>query len=440
MRPEIQPRWGPRWLFPTSELGLRRRNRVLALLFVALAALLVGRALRKDGGVLVRNREFGQRFLAGHDPYEDPVRGHRIHGPYPPSLALVAAPLALVPEPAARLGWALAQVACLLLLYRASRRSLQRLWPEAARDAPVYFTAGLLLTSRFLLRDTAGGGGNTIVLTLAWLGVEAALARAPLHRTWLLGLSWAIKPTLAPLALLLLARRRFAGLGFAGATALFCALLPALFHGPEPSLTRYLELETRWVQDVLRFVAVEDLHGTAEIPDGMPAAENAMNQSLRAAVFRLLRPPGASGAPDVHIVTMSAAFASGLARALGLLLVIVSAWTAWRARSPRAEQLAALAFLALAFLISPISWKAHAIVLLPALIGLAAIAHIERRRGLALALASYWLSGNLLSQELIGRSGKTLLQAISLVTWLNLALFVVLLVQASSQRSNASNE
>jgi len=426
--------------FPSSDSARRRRDRLLALAFGLLAVVLVARAVRKDGGVLVRNREFGQRFLAGQDPYEDPVRGHRIHGPYPPSLALVAVPLALVPESVARIGWALAQVASLALLYRLSRRALARAWPETERDAPVHFVLGLLLTSRFLLRDTAGGGGNTIVVALAWWGVDAALARAPAWRAWPLGLSWAIKPHLAPLALLLVLRRRFGALAAAGVAALVAALLPALFHGDEPSLARYVDLEARWVRDVARFVAVEDLHGTDEIPDGMPAAENAMNQSLRAAVFRLLRPPGVSGAPDVHVVTTSAFTASMLARGLSLALVALAAWIAWRARGPRGEQLAAWSFLPLAFLLSPISWKAHAVVLLPALVGLAAVARGERSRALALGLCAYWFFGNALSQELVGREAKTWLQAVSLVTWLNAALFAVLVAQARSQRSNASNE
>lgn len=429
-----------RWLFPTDPAGRRRRDRVLAALFVVLGVVLVARASAKEGGVLVRNREFGERFLAGQDPYQDVERGERIHGPYPPSLALVAVPLALVPEPAARAGWAVLQVASLALLYRLSRRALRRRWPEAAPHAPVYFAVGLLATSRFLLRDAAGGGGNTIVLALAWLGVDAALAREPAWRSWPLGLSWAIKPHLAPLGLLLLLRRRTGAFAVAAVAAVAAAFLPALFHGPEPSLTGYVELQARWVRDVARFVAIEDLHARAEVPDGMPAARNAMNQSLRAAVFRLLRPPGESGAPDASVVTTSAAAAGGIARAAMLALVALGAWAAWRARSDRAEHLAALAFLPLAFLVSPISWKAHAIVLLPALAGLAALAHVERRRGLALGLALYWLLGNALSQELLGRDGKTWLQAISLVTWLNVALFLVLVAQALSQRSYASNE
>src|SRR5262249_57992807 len=116
-------------------------NRVLATLFVVVLVALVARAARKEGGVLERNRDFGARSLAGEDPYEDVASGQRIHGPYPPSFVLVAAPLAVVPERAARIAWACAQAGALLGLWFLLRGWARTYWPERAEHASVFFAA-----------------------------------------------------------------------------------------------------------------------------------------------------------------------------------------------------------------------------------------------------------------------------------------------------------
>jgi hypothetical protein len=122
-------------LFPGAEVSRRRRDALLALLFALALALLVARAARKQGGVLERNQAFGARFLAGADPYFDPALGHRLHGPYPPSLALVAAPLALLPEGVARVAWALAQVAALVRALAHDAALDAEYWPSLAVHA-----------------------------------------------------------------------------------------------------------------------------------------------------------------------------------------------------------------------------------------------------------------------------------------------------------------
>ena len=54
---------------------MSRRDRILRLLFVVLCVALCLRAMRKEAGVMELNRGFGERFLAGEDPYLDLAAG-----------------------------------------------------------------------------------------------------------------------------------------------------------------------------------------------------------------------------------------------------------------------------------------------------------------------------------------------------------------------------
>jgi len=408
--------------FPATPAARRRRDRILAVLGVLALLFLVGKSARKEAGVIVHNQEFGARFLAGEDPYDDPALGHRVHEPYPPSYALVCAPLSLLPLPVARVVWTLTQGAALFVLYRLLRRRLALLWPAVAPHAPVLYAGALLLVSRYLLRDMAAGGGNLLYLTLAMAGLELALS----GRRWRAGLPIAlglvVKPSLAPLLLFYAARGRWRTLVASLAVAAVLFVLPGAYYG----MARYGELAHRWSADVLRFATLDDLHDASMVPEGLPPPRAAMNQSLREAIHRLLRPPGDTGARDVHLVTTSPATAAWCARLLSLALVTAGLVVAGRARSGRAEWLAALTFLPLACLLSPITWKAHCVVLLPLFFVLLAVVRDDPRlRPLLAFLVVYYLACDLLSEEIVGKGAKNDLQALSIVTWGSLALFVV---------------
>jgi hypothetical protein len=153
-----------------------------------------------------------------------------------------------------------------------------------------------------------------------------------------------------------------------------------------------------------------------------------MNQCLREAVHRCLRPPGDSGVADVHVLEVSPRAASWIARALSLALVLIVSATARAARDRRQEWLAGLAFLPLALLCSPVTWKAHHVVLLPVFYALSCLAFEPggRARWLRWFLSGYWFTCDLLSREVIGGPARDLLQAMSLVTWADIALLSVL--------------
>jgi hypothetical protein len=413
-----------KFLFPTEPAARRRLARGLALLALALAIFLIARAVRKEGGVIELNRAFGARFQAGLDPWWDVERGRRVHGPYPPSLAWIAVPLSWPPLLLARGLWAALQIGALAAMFGMLARRARESFPTVAPHCAVLFAASLLLVSRFLLRDFAGGGGNLIYATLALGGLELALCNRALVSGIPLGLSLALKPNLAPFVLFLLLRRRFQAAASALGFALLFFWLPALSFGP----ARYAELASEWAGGVVQYAALEDLHESALVPEGLPRAENGMNQSLREALQRLLRPPGDSGAVDVHVIETSAANAAWIARGLSLLLLGFVAWTALRARGARAEWLALLAFFPLSLLLSPITWKSHHVSLLALFFGLccAGLERARSARGLWIFLALYWFACNLLSEDVAGREAKRVLQAVSIVTWFDILLIAAL--------------
>lgn len=410
------PRAGLRWLLPEDPERRRRRDRILLVLGLVLAAVLVARAARKQDGVLARNQEWGARFLERQDPYEDVVHGGRLHGPYPPSYAIVCAPLSILPETPARLVWAVAQVGALAASFLLLRRWLARGWPQVAPHASVVYAAALVLTSRYILRDMAGGGGNLLYATAVLWGIEHALAGRSLAGGLLVALPLALKPNLAPLVLALPLRGRWPALGVAVVATAALAWAPSAWFGAEA----WAGLWRRWIADVAAFARVEDLSRADLVPAGFPV-DDGMNQSLRAASGRVeaaLRDAGGSARPP--------SIAALAARVASLVLMGVAAWTCWRARGARGELLGLLALVPASLLASPITWKAHHATLL-LLFGLLAATAIERRRWSALAafLGLYWFACGLLSEEIVGKAGKQALQSASVVTWATIVLLAV---------------
>lgn len=410
------------FFFPSDAAARSRRDRALLWIAAILAVVLVVRAALKNDGVLVRNQEFGARFARGEDPYFDPARGHRIHGPYPPSYALVTVPLSWLPTTPARVAWASLQIGALVAAFVLVRRWLRRAWPDEAPHASVVYALALLLASRFVLRDMAGGGGNLVYATCALWGIELALAHRDLLAGFLIGVPLVLKPNLAPLVLVLVFRGRWRALIATVAFTLTLFWIPALVFGVDA----YAALASRWFGDVASFARVEDFGDAAQVPGGFPVSDSTMNQSLREALDRAL-----GGEHDL---------AAWIARSLSALFVAIAAWFVARARGARAELLAVLAFVPLSLLISPISWKAHHAALLPLFAVLVAAA-IETTRGksrrwLQVVLVVYYVSCALLSEELVGKSFKNTLQAISVVTWGALALFVVAIALSRSTRES----
>ncbi len=412
------------WLLPEDEGARKRRDRVLAFLAVVAMVLLVARAARKEAGVLVNNQEFGARFLDGDDPYIERATGFREHGPYPPSYVLVCAPLSLAPTRIARVGWALLQCAALAWLFVLTRRRLRDTWPGAAPHTSVVFAAAILLVSRFLLRDMAAGGGNLIYATLALTGLEFSARGKPGRAGFSMALGLVAKPNLALFSLFYLLRRRWRTLLWAGVLGGLLLCLPALHYG----VSRYASLVQRWCVDVAAFSSLEDLHDPELVPAGMPLSQNAMNQSLREAVSRAMRPSQEASVPDVNLMVASPRAAAWAARLVSLALLLATIAVTLRSRTPRAAWLAGCSFFVLSLLLSPITWKAHCVALLPVFVALVAETFTKPRpRWLLGFLGVYYVVCDLGNEELFGKSSKMLLQAFSVVTWANVILLLLVL-------------
>ncbi|MCA8951028.1 MAG: DUF2029 domain-containing protein [Planctomycetes bacterium] len=357
-----------RWLWP--------------LLWTVLAIALVARATSRDAtrGVILDHLEFGRRLLAGDDVYgpwrsdpDAPVRP--LHAPYPPSYGLLTAPFAavdaLLGTRAARFCWALAQIAALAGIGWSLRRLTAGRAPAEAGSAWWHrlWLITFVLGARFILRDTHGGGGNLINVAFCLLAFVAAEGgRAGLAGA-LLGFSLATKPTqlwLLPVLLLLGHRRTVLWAVVAGVAAAGLTLLLQRFDvGPW----------LRWIEGSWSIATQRD-------PWADPALEfppfEWMNQSLRFAVARWFGsvPPGFAARVEWGIAPpglgLGVAAVGALARGLALALLAVLLVACHRRRGdPAARMWLFAGALVLSLLLSPLSWKAHHVALLPVLFLLA---------------------------------------------------------------------
>src|SRR5689334_5168622 len=190
-----------------------RRRWIWWLVWLLVAAAIAARAAsrKETRGVLLDHLEFGRRLVAGEDVYgpwksdpDAPVRP--LHAPYPPSFGLLCAPFAgidaIAGRRAARLAWVLLQLGCLAVCALVLRDLIAPRAPPA-EGVPAdrwrwqwLWLGGLVLTLRFVLRDTHGGGGNLINVALALLALrDAENGRERAAGAWL-ALSLVTKPVL----------------------------------------------------------------------------------------------------------------------------------------------------------------------------------------------------------------------------------------------------
>lgn len=424
-----------------------RTKTVWLVLWLALAAMLVVRATRRPEarGVILDHLEFGRRLLHGEDVHgpwrsdpDAPVRP--LHAPYPPSFGLLTAPFSLVADTlgirAARAAWALLQVGCLAAAALVLRRRLQPRAPPDARPSywHLLWLGTFVLGSRFVLRDTHGGGGNLVNLALCLLAFDDA-ERGRHRRAGLwLGLSLATKPTQVWLVLAFLAFGRFRAVGWTiatGAVAVFVTLLLQRFD-----LAPWL----RWLEGTWCFSTQAD-------PFAVPAFEfpqfEWMNQSLRCALARWFGdvPPQFAakvtlGLPDgLGLGIGTVAWITRLASLwlLGWLLVAV-----WRARATAGARLQVFAAaLVLSVLLSPLSWKAHHVALLPLVFLLLQHAVAHRSRGTWLLLALWAAVCCLPGQDLVGEAIEEWLNSAYVITFWDIVLFATALTMARSAARTA---
>lgn len=399
-----------------------RRRPWFPWLLALVCGVLVVRAGVRDRGVITDHLEFGRRLVAGEDLYAPYLESKPLHAPYPPSFGLLTAPFSLLPERGARWAWAGVQALALVLVLEWLRRELCARWP--ARDHDWILLISLALGARYVLRDTHGGGGNLINLALVALTLStAAQGRSRRAGVWL-GFSLATKPVavlFVPL-LWMFGHRRAATTAVASALAF--ALLSLALSRFDPSGWQ------RWAAGTFAYATQDDVFAPPAL--GFPPF-SWMNQCLRCAVARYVGdvPPdlAAEVTPFVPGLGCGAAVVVAVRTVLALALLLATAAVVWRRRTEgRARLPAVAATFALSLLLSPISWKAHHVALLPAFAVLLA-AGSARRRGPWLLAAAY-AAACLLGEEVTGKAVKELLQSSYVVTLGTVALWAFTLREA----------
>lgn len=415
------------------------------MLWVLLAAFLVVRAGHRpeSRGVILDHLEFGRRLLHGENVYgpwlsdpDAPVRP--LHAPYPPSFGLLTAPFsgidATLGRRAARVAWALLQVACLAataLMLR--RRAPPGLVPTTTNGWHWLWLAMFGIGLRFVLRDTHGGGGNLITLALCLVAFDAAERDRPRLAGLLLGFSLATKPTqlwLVPVLWLLGRPRAVVWTLVTGAAAVLVTLVLQRFD-----VAPWL----RWMEGTWRFSTQSDAFA-------VPAFEfpkfEWMNQSLRCALARWLGdvPPQYEqlvvlGMPNG--LGLGTATVAWITRLVSLLLLGTLFVAAWRARAVAAARpFVFAAALVVSVLLSPISWKAHHVALLPVLF-LLLLDFVRTRRGLPILVG--WAVCCLPGSDVIGDDRGEWMNSVYVVTASDLVLFGWAVRRAMQMRS-ASHE
>jgi hypothetical protein len=421
------PRWSP--------------QRTWVLLWIVVAVALAVRACNRPEkrGVILDNLEFGRRLVHGEDVYgpwkSDPDAPLRpLQAPYPPSFGLLTAPFALIDEvaglPAARCAWALLQIACLFACGLVLRALLApRAPPEERARWQWTWLATFVLLTRFVLRDTHGGGGNLINVALVLLAFgDAENGRERRAGCWL-AISLVTKPTMVWLlpVFALFGRWRTVAATVVGGALLVLATF---------ALQRFeLEPWWRWLQGSWALAAQAD-------PWAVPAYDfppfEWMNQALRFAVARWCGEVPAEFAKRVPWgvtsgLGASAAAVAWLVRAASAVLLLAVLAAARRARGDRlARAWVVAAALVLTLLLSPITWKAHHVALLPVLLLVWRDAVVPRARGARWLLAIWFVVVSLPGQEVAGKDADEWFNSLYVVTIGDVALLVYALARARS--------
>lgn len=318
------------------------RHVVVAVALVALAVIWVRLAVRPSTDLL-NHREFGRRLVDGAFLYAG-----GLDYPYLPTWAAVHAPLSVIPAVAASAVVFPVGVAALALIVWILRRLSRDAMPLESETGFWVTAAALTLVARFLIRDLLDGGENLIVMALAWAALWAWTDRRRRLAPLLLGAAIALKLTAVIFVPILVIRRRY---WHAAATTMCVALfvlLPIIPMGVE----NYRAHMQRWFDGVASGLA----SGDATI--GVLGPEPARNLSLRAAIGRLaVNDETTSGRRDaVNWIAM------------GLIVLVTALPLAWWCEPPgsSADVVAWALGGVVAVLISPITWRAHLVAILPA--------------------------------------------------------------------------
>lgn len=399
---------------PTHEQLWRRL--VLGFGLVILVICAVRAISRPLDGDFKLHWEFGRRFLAGEFLYSG-----GLHLPYPPFWAMAHAPFALLPMPVAKtLFFFIGLGALILLLWLLHRLT------TPARHAFWIGALAVALTARYLIRDLAELGVNTLLVALTWLAIYFWRQKREPLGGFALGFAIALKCTPAIFAGYFLWKRQWRMCAWTIAATLLFSIAPIVWQGPE----RYEEHIETWAGNAWRGF------GSVDPARGVLGPEPLQNMALRPALARYLialppeHPGRASHRFYFHAFDLSPALAGWIIKGLLLGLALFFLWWARRAVEARDDprilwECSALSILMLLF--SPITWGQHCVALLPAawLICALLFARGKLPHWMSGLIAFYLVLVLVLSRDIVGRDWALLLASYHVETIAILALFAV---------------
>jgi alpha-1,2-mannosyltransferase len=328
-----------------------------------------------------------REVIGGRDPYQHSL-GDWTPYIYPPLLAEIIVPLAFLPLPVAAYVWFVVGAGSIVAAAWISARLAtdsegtfvleQSASALASRRAAIAVCAAIVVL-RFVLDTFNLGQVNALVLVLAVAHVHLYARDRKALSAVALVIAVSIKLTPALLLLYHLAklRLRFVALCVALLVAVTAiSLLPFGHHGAEV-------LQTFW-------------NRTVKNEQGYDFGYSG-NQSLRGAIARLTgetneahpdgREPNRPDDPTTLLVSM--------------VLLAIAAFAAVRART---ELAAAAPLFCCMVLLSPLSWKAHYVILIPPVAYLISRAKVLKRGGLLIAstLVAAFTLFNMTSPRVIG--------------------------------------
>jgi len=404
------------------------RRLKLCLIFVAMAIVAgaFARVVRGAGSDFPLHYEFGRRFASGEFIYRD-----GLHVPYPPFWAMFWAPWTRLPLPAAR--WTAFGILGLGGLFGLSASVLRigrSALPASDDRHAIALAVAIALTSRFILRDLTESGPNLFVWSLVWGGIVLYLERKRMAGGLLIGAATALKMTPAVFIPYFLLKREWKIATVTLATAALLTAAPGLFQAPSV----FLQEMTVWGTNAWQGMMALDPSAT------ILGAPSAANLSLRPALARFFQryPVGHPLYLDhpgfIQFLDLSPRHAGMFVRIAMAALLLVVGWQFRRrasdGRHPVVLPLELAAVSVLSLLYSPITWKQHAVSLLPAVF-LLACCSIQWDRVTAWmwwALGYYVAFGVLLTRDVTGRSLSLLLESYHVVTWAILLVVILLLV------------
>lgn len=340
---------------------------------------------------------------AGRDPYQNSL-GKWTPYLYPPLLAEIIIPLTMLSVPVAAYLWFLISAGSMIGAALMSGRMSALLASEsqsAAADAEGLFSlrgavaaAAVIGVLRFTLDTFNLGQVNTIVaaLTIAHVYLYARDKKALSAMALVLAISFKLTPALLIVYHIARLRLKF---------AVVCA---ALVVGV--TALSFLPFEARGL-DAFRIFA----NRTLKNEQGYNLADPG-NQSLRGAIARLTARDEGGGGDETRRPVETATLA------VAIVLLAAAVFAARRARS----ELAGVApFFCCMALLSPLSWKAHFVILvLPIAYLLALVFHSDTpavaRRVLLSAIGVSFALFNLTSPRIIGLAAAEWADAHSLIT------------------------